>query len=124
MPQLIGSPWVGALAALVVVLLLLVLLRRYRALEREGTPLPPGVGGARMVGTTGIVVGAHVPGRQRGQVRVLGEDWVVADDVREPLPVGATVRVERVTGTRLVVTTVAADAAHDDGTGADTSRRS
>lgn len=124
MPQFIGSPWTGALVALAVVLLVLALLRRYRSLERAGTPLPPGVGGARMVGTTGVVVAEHVPGTKRGQVHVLGEDWNVADDVTERLSVGDTVRVERVSGTRLVVTTVGADAADDGGTGADTSRRS
>ena len=106
MEQLTGSPWTGALVAVVLVVLVVALLRRYRALERAGTPLPPGVGGARMVGTTGVVVTEHVPGSQRGQVHVLGEDWIIADAVTEQLPVGASVRVEAVSGTRLQVTRV------------------
>ena len=92
-------PWVAALAVLVLVGLLL----RYRTLARSGTGLPPGVGGGRMVGTTGTVTGEHVPGTQRGTVHVLGEDWTVADVVVVPLDVGDTVTVERVVGTRLVV---------------------
>lgn len=112
----IGSPWVGAIVAIAALLLLVLLLLRYRALERAGTPLPPGAGGARMVGTTGTVVVDHVPGEQRGQVHVLGEDWSIADAVDRRLPVGTTVRVERVTGTRLVVapTTDAGDGSEPD----------
>ena len=126
MEQFVGSPWTGALVAIALVLVVVAVLRRYRALERAGTPLPPGVGGARMVGTTGVVVTEHAPddGR-RGQVHVLGEDWVIADTVTETLPVGATVRVEAVTGTRLHVTTLRDDpgTAQATDSGADPSRR-
>lgn len=106
MALLTGSTWTGALVAVVLVVVVVVVLRRYQALERAGTPLPPGVGGARMVGTTGVVITEHVPGSQRGEVRVLGENWIIADAVTEQLPVGASVRVEAVSGTRLQVTRV------------------
>lgn len=106
MPTMIASPgstWVGALVVAVGLLLVVALFVRYRRLERAGTPLPPGTGGARMVGASGTVVADHLPGQQRGRVRVLGEEWGVADAVTDPLHTGEHVRVREVTGTRLVV---------------------
>lgn len=96
----------------VVVAVVVLLVLRYRALERAGTPLPPGAGGARLVGVEAAVVTAHRPPRTRGTVRVLGDDWGIADDVPGPLPRGTTVRVVEVVGTRLVVVPVTSR--HDD----------
>ena len=103
MLQFAGSTWTGVLLTVVGIVVVLLLLHRYRALERAGSALPPGAGGARMVGTTGTVVADHVPEGQRGRVRVLGEEWAIADAVGERLQAGQEVRVQRVSGTRLVV---------------------
>lgn len=104
MPLFSGSPWPGVVVAVVAVVVVLGLLMRYRALDRAGSPLPPGAGGARLIGTTGTVSVAHEPGVARGRVLVLGDEWGVADDVSTRLTVGDTVVVDEVVGTRLVVT--------------------
>jgi membrane protein implicated in regulation of membrane protease activity len=103
MEPLTDPAWIGLAVAVVVTAVVVGAFLRYRALERAGSGLPPGVGGARLVGVTGEVVADHVPPGRRGRARVLGEEWALADDVTVQLRAGSTVRVTDVVGTRLVV---------------------
>lgn len=106
-----GSSWIGIVLAIIGVTVALGLLLRYRRLEREGTPLPPGAGGARLVGVVATMVEDHDPRGRAGTVRVLGDDWVLADAVVVPLTAGQPVRVTEVVGTRLIVAPVDDEAA-------------
>ena len=103
MAELLGSSWIGVAFAVACIAVALGLVLRYRALERAGTPLPPGAGGARLRGVTTVVAEPHVPGRTAGLVTVLGDDWRIAEDVQERLEAGTRVEIVEVVGTRLVV---------------------
>ena len=74
---------------------------RYLALVRQGSGLPPGTGGSRLVGTTGTITHHDEAGITR--VRVLGDEWPVAGGA-PGLSEGDHVRVTAVEGVALVVT--------------------
>lgn len=95
-------PWVGLVA--VVAVLLIGMLLRYRMLERRGSGLPPGTGGARLVGMTGEVVAAPRDSTP-AQVQVLGEQWRVARGAAG-LTIGDRVVITDVEGVGLVVEAV------------------
>jgi membrane protein implicated in regulation of membrane protease activity len=62
-----------------------------------------GVGSRRLIGRHGTVLEAIEPGHL-GLVRVESEQWRAEAPVRVSVPVGTTIRVTGVEGTRLVVT--------------------
>ena len=98
-------PWVWLVGGGVV---LVGVVRRYQSLVRQGTRLPPGVGGARLVGSTGVVTRAIDPddATAHGQVRVAGETWFARAAGPDVLTEGARVRITEVEGTRLHVVPV------------------
>lgn len=78
---------------------------------KENT-MAPGVGADRLVGLTAIVTAPVIPddtGRG-GRVSIDGEVWGVAESDHE-FPVGSKVRVVAMKGTRVVVTSFAAETA-------------
>jgi membrane-bound serine protease (ClpP class) len=61
---------------------------------------PVRTGREALEGTIGVVLGALGP---RGTVRARGETWTAESSTGEPIPAGASVRIVRVQGVRLVV---------------------
>lgn len=111
MGALTSGPWPW-LAAVVAVAVLVGLGLRYRALVRRGNTLPPGAGGGRLVGMTGVVTrapDAHRPD-PRARVTVLGDEWPVADGHdSDDLGLGDRVRVIEVEGVALRVVPTSED---------------
>ena len=78
---------------------------RYQSLVQQGNPLPPGVGAARLVGLTGVVLDPIDPDdtEAHGRVLVTGETWFARTAGTEVLAQGSRVRITEVEGTRLWV---------------------
>jgi len=74
-----------------------------RHLDRS-VPEVVGVGSNRLVGMVGTVV-EDIPARseQAGMVKLGGEQWRASTGDNLSIPIGTTIRVLEVTGTRLVV---------------------
>jgi len=70
-----------------------------RRLDASG---PSGVGADRWVGQQGVVVRA-ITGQEAGLVRIGGEEWRAQSREGVAVPVGSTVLVVDVVGTRVVV---------------------
>ena len=102
MPMLSVTGWVVVVITALLVGVAVAIVR-YRRLEREGSRLPPGAGGVRLRGLDAVVTVAHRPGVRPGRVRVLGDEWLVGEEVTDPLAVGEVVRVLDVEGAHLVV---------------------
>jgi membrane protein implicated in regulation of membrane protease activity len=87
------------------VIVLVVVVLRYRSLARQGSRLPPGVGGTRLHGLTGVVTRPIDPSAPDapGEVRVGSETWPAITSGPAVLPEGASVRILDVEGTRVRV---------------------
>jgi membrane protein implicated in regulation of membrane protease activity len=75
-----------------------------RRLDRD-TGGADGIGSRRLIGREGTVLEAIEPS-QLGMVRVESEQWRAEGPEHVSVPVGATIRVASVEGTRLIVTPV------------------
>jgi membrane protein implicated in regulation of membrane protease activity len=64
---------------------------------------PPGIGADRFVGGIGIVLEEINPQSNTGKVRINQEPWRAESENGEIIPVGSTVKVVRVDGTRAIV---------------------
>lgn len=93
------EPVVQLLVFIVVSVIALFILQRF--VRKSDEHLPP-MGSNRMVGQTGRVIEAIDTSEGIGRVRVETEDWRATTD-GDALPVGATVRIVGIRGTRLVV---------------------
>jgi membrane protein implicated in regulation of membrane protease activity len=80
----------------------LLALRRFA--DRITHDPPTRVGADRVLGKSGVVVEELEPGSPRGRIRVEAEEWRAETPDGTPLPVGARVCIERIEGTRLIVT--------------------
>lgn len=96
----LGLAW--QLAAFIVVSALAVVLSRPFA-ERVTGRQPQGVGIDRVLGKSAIVIEAIDPVTAQGRVRVDREEWRADAVDGAAIPVGATVEVVGVEGTRLRV---------------------
>lgn len=74
-----------------------------RRLDRDGGS--DGVGSRRLIGRSGVVLEAIEAGRL-GLVRIDREEWRAEASDRGDLPVGASVTVTQVEGTRVIVTPI------------------
>lgn len=110
-----AGPVVQATTALGTGATLALVLFRWERLARRGSGLPPGVGGGRLVGATGVVRRPAAGPDTTALVRVLGDDWGLRTEPEPPLRAGEEVRVVAVDGTRLVVERVRppGDTPHD-----------
>lgn len=78
------------------------LLHRY--IKTQDSDGQPRVGANRWAGATGLVLEEIDPVSGKGMVRVSGEEWRAAvEDGQENIPIGDTIEVIGVVGTRLVV---------------------
>lgn len=98
-----AEPAVQATTALGTGATLALVLVRWERLAARGSGLPPGVGGGRLVGATGVVRRPAAGPGTTALVRVLGDDWGLRTEPDPPLRAGEEVRVVAVDGTRLVV---------------------
>ena len=64
---------------------------------------PPGIGADRFVGGTGIVLEEINPSANTGKIRLNQESWRAVSENGEIVPAGASVKVQRVDGTRVIV---------------------
>ncbi|MBE0477041.1 MAG: NfeD family protein [Coriobacteriia bacterium] len=95
----VGWQWVAFIGVSSV---LLISLRRFAlAVTRES---PERTGVDRLIGQTGVVIEDLDPGCLRGRVRVASEEWRADAPDCEAMPAGTRVVVERIEGTRLIVT--------------------
>ncbi|HXK44097.1 MAG TPA: nodulation protein NfeD [Anaerolineae bacterium] len=90
------NPWLIGLMALAILAFSLLVLRAVIAASRR----PPQAGAQRLVGMVGVALTDLAP---TGQVRVDLQDWS-AVSVSGAIRAGEAVRVERITGVRLYVT--------------------
>ncbi|HRU93699.1 MAG TPA: nodulation protein NfeD [Anaerolineae bacterium] len=90
------NPWLIGLMALAILAFSLLVLRAVIAARRR----PPQAGAQRLVGMVGVALTDLAP---TGQVRVDLQDWS-AVSVSGAIRAGEAVRVERITGVRLYVT--------------------
>lgn len=79
----------------------LAYLRRY--IDRQDEEVRPRVGANRWVGSEGIVLEEIDPDTARGMVRVDNEEWRATSASGAIIPPGSRIRVEDVSGARLVV---------------------
>lgn len=84
--------------SLVTLLVIRPLTRRYVAPKQVATNAD------RAVGAEGVVTQAIDNRNAQGQVTVDGSVWTARSDPEEPIPEGATVRVLRIEGVKLIVT--------------------
>lgn len=76
----------------------------HRYIRRQDSDGQPRVGANRWKGATGLVLQEINPISGEGMVRIFGEEWrATAEAGQGSIPVGATVEVTGVEGTRLVV---------------------
>lgn len=100
----VGTQWVAFL--LISIATFAALRPVARRLEAQ-TPLQSGVGASRWVGKIGVVLADIPAGRtSSGTIRVDREEWRAESAEGTTIPVGTTVKVIDVTGTRLVVAVV------------------
>jgi membrane protein implicated in regulation of membrane protease activity len=64
---------------------------------------PPGIGADRFTGGTGIVLEEINPLANTGKIRLGQESWRAESENGEVVPVGATVKVLRIDGTRAIL---------------------
>jgi membrane protein implicated in regulation of membrane protease activity len=86
---------------LVVSSVLLLVLRRFA--DRITHEPPEKVGADRVLGKTGTVVEELDPQSPKGRVQVGSEQWRAETDDGTSLPAGASIVVDRIDGTRLIV---------------------
>jgi len=98
-----AGPPVQATTAAGTAAVLALVLARWDGIARRGSGLPPGVGGGRLVGATGVVRHPAATPDATALVRVLGDDWGLLAEPDPPLRAGEQVHVVAVHGTRLVV---------------------
>ena len=84
--------------SLVTLLVIRPLTRRYVAPKQVATNAD------RAVGAEGVVTQAIDNRNAQGQVTVGGSVWTARSDPEKPIPEGATVRVLRIEGVKLIVT--------------------
>ena len=78
------------------------LLHRY--IKTQDSDGQPRVGANRWGGATGLVLEEIDPVSGKGMVRVSGEEWrATVEGGQENIPIGDTIEVTGVVGTRLVV---------------------
>ena len=71
--------------------------------KRVTTEQPPGIGADRFVGGIGIVLEEINPSANTGKIRLNQESWRAESENGEVVPQGATVKVQRIDGTRAIV---------------------
>jgi membrane protein implicated in regulation of membrane protease activity len=94
----VGLSWVAFLASTVVAFAALFPLRR----RLDQAAPQDGIGARRLMGQTGRVLEA-LPAGETGLVRVGREEWRAESLDGSAVPVGATVKVVEVRGTRVIV---------------------
>jgi membrane protein implicated in regulation of membrane protease activity len=94
----VGWQWV---AFITVSAAMLVALRRYA--DRLTHEPPIRTGANRLVGKEGVVIKDLIRDEPGGMVRIEREEWRADAPGHEPLAVGTRVVVERIDGTRLIV---------------------
>ncbi len=95
----VAIQWVAFLAVSIGTLIALRPLAR--RLDRDA-PVE-GIGSRRLIGQQALVLKDIPAGNELGMVRVDREEWRAASTDGKPIPVGATVRVADVQGTKVVV---------------------
>lgn len=106
----VGWQWV---AFLVISSVALIVLRRFA--DRITHEPPEKVGADRVLGKSGVVVEELDPHSAAGRVRVGTEEWRAETPDSTPLPIGTKVRIDKIEGTRLIVTQKAGEAPEDLG---------
>ena len=98
-PDILLSWWALAIVVVVVVPVTLITVKGYQKLAE---PAPPSTTVAEsLVGRTGVVVTATVPGTMRGKVRIDNDIWSATSD--EPIEEGARVTVDSSEGVHVHV---------------------
>lgn len=92
------AQWV---AFLIVSVALLLPLKRFADSVTPDSGV--GVAADRVIGKVGLVLEAVQPHGVTGRVRLGSEEWRAASDSEETIPEGASVEVQRIDGTHVVV---------------------
>ena len=98
----VDNIWIQFAVFLVVSLVTLLVIRPLA--QRYVTPKQVATNADRAVGAEGVVTQAIDNRNAQGQVTVDGSVWTARSDPEEPIPEGATVRVLRIEGVKLIVT--------------------
>jgi len=113
LPFGIGAAFTAALAfmgvslvwqwAVFVIVSVALLLPLKRFADRITPDSGVGVAADRVIGKVGLVLEAVQPHGVTGRVRLGSEEWRASSDSEETIPEGATIEVQRIDGTHVVV---------------------
>ncbi|RPH99289.1 MAG: NfeD family protein [Calditrichaeota bacterium] len=96
----VGFGW--QLAAFIVVSLFLFIMTR-QITAKMVQEQPPGIGADRLLDQEVMVIEEINHLENRGRIRLKGEEWRAESLDHSTIPAGTTVKVVRVSGTRLIV---------------------
>ena len=100
----VDNIWIQFAVFLVVSLVTLLVIRPLA--QRYVTPKQVATNADRAVGAEGVVTQAIDNRAAKGQVTVSGAVWTARSESEEPIPEGTPVRVLRIEGVKLIVTSV------------------
>ena len=100
----VDNIWIQFAVFLVVSLVTLLVIRPLA--QRYVTPKQVATNADRAVGAEGVVTQAIDNRAAKGQVTVSGTVWTARSDSEEPIPEGTPVRVLRIEGVKLIVTSI------------------